>query len=462
MLFNSIAFLAFLPIVFVLYWFVFNKKLKLQNALILVSSYVFYGWWDYRFLSLIFLSTVVDFFIGLLIDKEIEPSKRKVLLWFSITFNLGILGFFKYYNFFIDSFVEFFNIIGFTTENTLGLQIILPVGISFYTFQTMSYTIDIYKNKLKPTKDFIEFASFVSFFPQLVAGPIEKAHNFLPQFKKLRELHFTDFKSGLFLIFFGLFKKIVVADNIAIIVDRFYDNSPMESLNISFTLITVVLYSIQIYCDFSGYTDTAIGISKLFGFNLMDNFNRPYFARNPIQFWRRWHISLSTWFRDYVFIPLGGSKFSYAKTLKNVLIVFLVSGLWHGANWTFLAWGMGHFIIYAITDIYSKYIKVKIPPLISGVLTFIFISLLWVFFRSQTIVEALTIFKNIVYGDFYTISFSLFDLGKVLILIMILLISDILIERNKLPHNIFTTVFYILLLILFGNFNSNSFIYFQF
>jgi D-alanyl-lipoteichoic acid acyltransferase DltB (MBOAT superfamily) len=396
------------------------------------------------------------------LDQETEEKKQKVLLWSSIIFNLSILGFFKYFNFFIDSWVDLMNSIGFETENTWAFNIILPVGISFYTFQTMSYTIDIYRKNLKPTKDFIAFASFVSFFPQLVAGPIEKAHDFLPQFKVARKISLEDFKSGIFLIFFGLFKKLVIADNIAPIVDRFYANGEVESVNTTFTLIAIVLYSIQIYCDFSGYTDTAIGIAKLFGFRLMDNFNRPYFAKNPIQFWRRWHISLSTWFRDYVFIPLGGSRSTYTKTLTNVLIVFLVSGLWHGANWTFIIWGLGHFIIYAIADLSIRHLKIKIPSIISGVITFASVSILWVFFRSQSISEALTIIKNIFLFNFYEISFSLFDFGKVVILTFVLLVSDLLIERNKLPQNIFTTVFFILLLLLFGNFNSNSFIYFQF
>lgn len=462
MLFNSIEFLVFIPIVFILYWFVFNKRLQLQNALILVSSYVFYGWWDYRFLSLIFISTVVDYFIGLNIYKSQDKRKRKILLWTSMLFNLGILGFFKYYNFFVDSFVDLFRSFGYEITSVWTLHILLPVGISFYTFQTMSYSIDIYKNKLRPTNDFIAFASFVSFFPQLVAGPIEKAHNFLPQFLKKRKVGLTDFKSGLFFIAFGLFKKVAVADNVAVIVDRFYNNSAFESTNATFTLIAIALYSVQIYCDFSGYTDIAIGVSKLFGFRLMDNFNRPYFAKNPIQFWRRWHISLSTWFRDYVFIPLGGSRVSYPRTMTNILIVFLVSGLWHGANWTFVIWGFGHFLIYLVSERFIKYSPVKLPPLLSGLLTFAAVSVLWVFFRSQSLSEALTILDHLALFNFYNMPFSRFDFLQVLILAFVLLIADILIERKKLPYNIATTVIFTLLVIIFGNFNSNSFIYFQF
>lgn len=377
-------------------------------------------------------------------------------------FNLGVLGFFKYYNFFIDSFINLFQTLGYEINSAWTLNILLPVGISFYTFQTMSYSIDIYQRKLKPTENFIAFASFVSFFPQLVAGPIEKAHNFLPQFLQRRAIKLADFKSGLFLIAFGLFKKVAVADNVAVIVDRFYSNSAFESVNTTFTLIVIVLYSIQIYCDFSGYTDIAIGIAKFFGFNLMDNFERPYFAKNPIQFWRRWHISLSTWFRDYVFIPLGGSRVSHFRTMTNILIVFLVSGLWHGANWTFVIWGFGHFVIYLISDSFIKHIPIKLPRILSGVLTFAAVSLLWVFFRSQTIHEAYTILDNILLFDFYNMPFSRFDFLQVLLLSFTLLISDVLIEKNKLSQNIFTTIIFIMLVVIFGNFNSSSFIYFQF
>lgn len=462
MLFNSTEFLLFFPIVFALYWLVNNKNLKLQNGLILVSSYIFYGWWDYRFLSLIMISTVADYFIGLSIHRSDNDKRRKTLLWASMLFNLGILCFFKYFNFFIDSFVELFSILGYEITSIWALNIILPVGISFYTFQTMSYSIDIYQKKLQPTEDFIAFASFVAFFPQLVAGPIEKAHNFLPQFLNKRQLQFDEFKSGLFLVAFGFFKKIAVADNIAPIVDRFYSNSEFESLNTSFTLVAVALYSIQIYCDFSGYTDIAIGLAKTFGFKLMDNFNRPYFAINPIRFWRRWHISLSTWFRDYVFIPLGGSRVSYTKTMTNILIVFLVSGLWHGANWTFVLWGFGHFIIYLISDNFIKHVPIKLPRLISTLLTFGAVSLLWVFFRSQSIAQAFEILDNLLLFDFYNLPFSRFDFLQILILAFILLISDILIEKNKLPQNYLTTIIFTFIVVIFGNFSSNSFIYFQF
>lgn len=333
MLFNSIDFLIFLPIVFVLYWFVFNINLKSQNLLILFSSYVFYGWWDYRFLSLIFLSTVVDYKIGLEIPKQNSEKNRKLLLWVSVLFNLSVLGFFKYYNFFVDSWISLLSTVGYDVKSVWTLNIILPVGISFYTFQTMSYTIDIYKKSLDPTKDFISFASFVSFFPQLVAGPIERASNLLPQILKKRDFKYEQKVQGLRLILFGMFKKVVIADSLAPLVDDIFSN--YQDFGGGTLWLGAIYFSFQIYCDFSGYSDIAVGTSKLFGFELMSNFKFPYLSRNIGEFWRRWHISLSTWFRDYLYIPLGGRLEGKLKSFRNILLVFLVSGFWHGANWTF-------------------------------------------------------------------------------------------------------------------------------
>ena len=297
MLFNSFEFLLFLPVVFLLYWFVFNKKLNLQNLLLLVSSYIFYGWWDYRFLSLIIFSSIIDFYCGLSIEKAHTKTTKKKWLLLSMFINLGFLGIFKYFNFFSQSLQEAFQSFGYQID-TLTLNIILPVGISFYTFQTMSYTIDVYRNKLKPTKDIIAFFAFVSFFPQLVAGPIERATNLLPQFYKKRQFNYANAVDGCRQILWGLFKKIVVADNCALIVNQVFDN--YTEYNASSLLIGSVFFAFQIYGDFSGYSDIAIGTSRLFGFNLMQNFAFPYFSRDIAEFWRRWHISLSTWFRDYV------------------------------------------------------------------------------------------------------------------------------------------------------------------
>ena len=323
MLFNSIDFAIFLPLVFILHWFFTNKNLKLQNLLIIVASYVFYGYWDWRFLSLIIFSTIVDFTVGCLLSNEESILKRKILLWTSILVNLGLLGFFKYYNFFLDNFLIAFRFFGQEIQGNT-LNIILPVGISFYTFQTLSYTIDVYKRKLEPTKQFIAFSAFVCFFPQLVAGPIEKATNLLPQFYKKRNFDYSLAVDGMRQILWGLFKKIVIADNCAKFANQIFNNS--ADMNGSTLLLGALFFTFQIYGDFSGYSDIAIGTSRLFGFNLMQNFNFPYFSRDIAEFWRRWHISLSTWFRDYLYIPLGGSRGNTWMKVRNTFIIFIVSG----------------------------------------------------------------------------------------------------------------------------------------
>ena len=336
MLFNSIDFAMFLPTVFILYWVVTKKSLKLQNFLIVAASYLFYGWWDWRFLSLIFFSTIVDYTIGRKLKIEENHEKRKILLWTSILVNLGFLGFFKYYNFFLDNFITAFSFFG-TEIKANSLNIILPVGISFYTFQTLSYTIDIYKRKLEPTKDFVAFSAFVSFFPQLVAGPIERATNLLPQFYNKRTFDYSKAVDGMRQILWGIFKKIVIADNCAEYANQIFNNSADYSG--STLVLGAIFFTFQIYGDFSGYSDIAIGTSRLFGFNLMRNFAFPYFSRDIAEFWRRWHISLSTWFRDYLYIPLGGSRGGTLMKVRNTFLVFIVSGFWHGANWTFIIWG---------------------------------------------------------------------------------------------------------------------------
>ena len=343
MLFNSIDFALFLPLVFLLYWFVFNKTKIQQNLLVVISSYLFYGWWDWRFLSLIFFSTIVDYFVGIALSKEKKSKTRKKLLLISIFVNLGFLGFFKYYNFFLDNFIEAFSFFGSEFQSS-PLNIILPVGISFYTFQSLSYTIDVYRNKFEPTKDFVSFTAFVSFFPQLVAGPIERATNLLPQFYKKRHFEYDKAVEGFHLIIWGLFKKIVIGDSCGAYVDQIF--SDYENMNSISLLLGAIYFAFQIYGDFSGYSDIAIGTSKLFGINLKMNFNFPYFSRDIAEFWRRWHISLSTWFRDYLYIPLGGSRGSTLLSFRNIFIVFLISGFWHGANWTFIVWGGVHAIYY--------------------------------------------------------------------------------------------------------------------
>ena len=472
MLFNSIEFLLFLPIVFVLYWFVFDKKLKYQNLLILVSSYVFYGWWDYRFLSLIFFSTIVDYFIGLGISNQASLKNKRILLWCSVLFNLGVLGFFKYYNFFIDSWIDLFSSVGYDIKSVWTLNIILPVGISFYTFQTMSYTIDIFKGKLNHTKDFISFASFVSFFPQLVAGPIERASNLLPQILKKREFKYEQGVQGLRLILYGMFKKVVIADSLAPIVNDIFGN--YQDFGGGTLWLGAIYFSFQIYCDFSGYSDIAIGTSKLLGFELISNFKFPYFSRNIGEFWRRWHISLSTWFRDYLYIPLGGSKVGKWKSLRNVFIIFLVSGFWHGANWTFIVWGLFHSILFIPSFILKtnrKFVSSVIAEnslmpspkeFIQVGITFILVTIGWVFFRSQTIGDSF----NFLLKMFFEFDFLLNYKSGVIYILPISILDYLFRKNERLKNNQFRyewIIFSILILIISEKFgNYSEFIYFQF
>lgn len=402
MLFNSLDFALFLPIVFILYWHVF-RSLKQQNILIALASYLFYGWWDWRFLFLVLFSTVVDYTIGLRMSHTDNKTTRRYLLWISLVVNLGLLGFFKYYNFFLDSFTHSFTFFG----QQIGadrLNIILPVGISFYTFQTLSYTIDVYKGKLKPTAHFITFASFVSFFPQLVAGPIERATNLLPQFESSRHFDLEKAKDGLRQMLWGFFKKMVIADNCATYVDQVFGNYTAEGGSTLF--LAAVLFAFQIYCDFSGYSDIAIGTARLFGFDLMRNFAYPYFSRDIAEFWRRWHISLSTWFRDYLYIPLGGSRGGKWLNIRNVFIVFLVSGFWHGANWTFIVWGGLHALYFLPLMLLNKNrqnldtvaLNKAFPDfkeLFQMGITFFLVTIAWIFFRANTITDALVYIRKL-------------------------------------------------------------------
>jgi len=403
MLFNSIDFAIFLPIVFILYWFVLNKNLKLQNFLIVVASYLFYGWWDWRFLLLILFSTIIDYSIGRKLSTEENQTKRKVLLWTSILVNLGFLGFFKYYNFFLDNFITAFSFFG-TEIDVQGLNIILPVGISFYTFQTLSYTIDVYKRKLEPSQDFVAFTAFVSFFPQLVAGPIERATNLLPQFYKKRQFDYSKAVDGMRQILWGLFKKIVIADNCAEFANQIFNNS--ADMNGSTLVLGALFFTFQIYGDFSGYSDIAIGTSRLFGFDLKQNFAFPYFSRDIAEFWRRWHISLSTWFRDYLYIPLGGSRGGTWMKVRNTFIIFIVSGFWHGANWTFIVWGALNALYFlpllllnknrANTDTVAQgKLMPNIKELLSMLLTFGLTVFAWIFFRANNIGHALSYISEI-------------------------------------------------------------------
>jgi len=475
MLFNSIAFLLFLPTVFILYWFVCKKNLRLQNALILIVSYVFYGWWDWRFLGLIAASSLVDYLVGRALMQTEVISKRKWLLAASLVFNLGMLGFFKYSNFFIESWIDAWASVGVGTQaNTLS--IILPVGISFYTFQTLSYTIDVYRKKLEPTKNLLQFAAYVSFFPQLVAGPIERAKNLLPQFVKERVFKTQFAISGLYLIIWGLFKKMVVADNCAFFVNQiFSDPQNYSSLEL---LGGSVLFAFQIYGDFSGYSDIAIGVARLFGFSLMTNFAFPYFSRDIAEFWRRWHISLSTWFRDYLYIPLGGSRGNKTQQIRNIAIVFLVSGFWHGANWTFIVWGGIHALLFLPLlllhrnrkNIDIKNINWRHLPTIMG--TFIVVTLAWVFFRADSVTIAGDYLFRMVtaweatLGVFIDSSKSIIFTTIIGISILLMLLFEYMSIKRGLVEvqlNKMTAMFVILLILFMGVFkNPTDFIYFQF
>tara|TARA_R110002051_G_C8741771_1_gene499189 strand:- start:421 stop:1878 length:1458 start_codon:yes stop_codon:yes gene_type:complete len=485
MLFNSLEFAIFFPIIFILYWFVFNKNLKSQNILILISSYIFYGWWDYRFLGLIILSTIVDYFIGIKVYNSKEKSYQKLFLWISVIFNLSVLCVFKYYSFFVESFIEFFTFFGYSLKNSWTINIILPVGISFYTFQTMSYTIDIYRKNLAPTKNFISFASFVSFFPQLVAGPIERASNLLPQILKERKFEYKQAIQGLRLILWGMFKKVVIADSLAPTVNQIFEN--YNTLNSTTLLLGAIYFSFQIYCDFSGYSDIAIGTSKVLGFELMSNFKTPYFSRNIGEFWRRWHISLSTWFRDYLYFPLGGSKFSKLKSIRNIFIIFLVSGFWHGANWTFIFWGLIHAMLYIPSFLFKtnrNYVSAVVaenknfPTLkeIYQILTnYFFVTIAWIFFRSSSINEAFSYLKKMFSFDFSTNEGELgtFSFLNLNLTVVGFIIIEWLIRNNerdiysflKDKHIIRYSSYLIISIIIIYKYILNdkaSFIYFQF
>jgi alginate O-acetyltransferase complex protein AlgI len=480
MLFNSIEFAVFLPVVFLLYWFVFKKNLKLQNIFIILISYVFYGWWDWRFLSLIIISSSVDFFIGNQLAAVSKQKTRKILLLLSVFVNIGFLGFFKYFNFFAENFAQAFSLLG-KNPDVNRLNIILPVGISFYTFQTLSYTIDVYKRKLNPTKDIFAFFAFVSFFPQLVAGPIERAKNLLPQFYKKRTFDYSNASDGMRQILWGLFKKIVIADNCAIYANDIFSN--YSDYSGTTLILGAFFFAMQIYGDFSGYSDIAIGTARLFSFNLMKNFAFPYFSRDIAEFWRRWHISLSTWFRDYVYIPLGGSRGGNLMKIRNTFIIFLVSGFWHGANWTFIVWGAIN-AFYFLPLMLLKKNRINTNNVAEGKLfpnfkellqigvTFFITLIAWVFFRAENLPHALNYLSHMFLN--FSVNpgqFILYVKNSFSLVILLFIIVEWL-NREK-DHALkigylnpsfryfsYFTVFF--LIFFFGNFSQQTFIYFQF
>ncbi len=407
MLFNSFEFLIFLPIVFLLYWFVL-KPLKWQNLLVVVSSYVFYGWWDWRFLVLIAFTTLCSYFSGLLIEKkEDDPKISKCIALGNIILNLSILGVFKYYNFFGENLVLMLKPLGISLD-WVTLNVVLPVGVSFYTFQSLSYTIDTYKRKIRPTHDIVAFFAFISFFPQLVAGPIERATNLLPQFLKSRSFDYASAVDGMRQILWGLFKKVVVADNCAVVVNQIFNE--YQELDGYSLFLGAIYFAFQIYCDFSGYSDIAIGSARLFGISLMRNFAFPYFSRGIAEFWKRWHISLTSWFRDYVYLPLGGSRCTKWKVVRNTFVVFLVSGLWHGANWTFLCWGLFHAILFFVPVLAGKKkydgmvandrLLPSVKEFVQMCMTFLLVVLGWIIFRAESMGQALDYIVRI-FNDFH-------------------------------------------------------------
>ena len=489
MLFNSLSFTLFLPIVFLLYWFATKGNSKAQNILLLVASYFFYACWDYRFLFLLIFSTLLDYFTGLKMDESSTKKIRRFWFWLSVSINLGFLAVFKYYNFFAESFANALSFVGIQT-NFWTLQVILPVGISFYTFHGLSYVIDIYHGKIKAERNFIDYAVFVSFFPLLVAGPIERATHLLPQIQRKRVFDFSNAVDGLRQILWGLFKKIVIADSCAQFANLIFNDSGSYSGGI--LLLGALFFTFQIYCDFSGYSDIALGTARLFGIELLRNFSFPYFSRDIAEFWRRWHISLSTWFRDYLYIPLGGSKGGTWMKVRNTFIIFIVSGFWHGANWTFIMWGLLN-ALYILPSILfntnrnnldivaqGKYLPTG-KELLQMTITFSVTVFAWIFFRAENMRHAWDYLKSMFSGLLnipnYTTT-AIFIKTEIGIILPLLVAVFIIIEwlgreqqyaiQNwdiKIIKPIRWAIYYILVLIIFyyaGSGKEQEFIYFQF
>jgi alginate O-acetyltransferase complex protein AlgI len=482
MLFNSISFLIFLSVVFFLYWFVFQKSLRAQNLFILIASYVFYGWWDWKYLLIIIFGSAVNFFSGLKLACNSTPIHRKIILLISCVASLGMLCLFKYYNFFTASLAGAFNSIGIGLQ-LRTLDVILPVGISFYTFRMLSYTIDVYRKKVDPTRDAIAFFAFIGFFPHLAAGPIERADRFLPQFFRKRIINYENAADGLRQMLWGFFKKIVIADNCAIVVNKIFND--FQTLPGSTLLIGAFYFTIQIYCDFSGYSDIAIGCSRLLGFDTMKNFTCPYFSRDIAEFWRRWHISLTSWFRDYLYIPLGGSRRTRFITIRNTFIIFILCGIWHGANWTFVAWGFINAIFFLpllIIGSNRKHLNsVAQGKLIPGIretlqmtITFILTMFAWIFFRADSIIQALSYVEHIFSKSLF--SMPIVHNMRMLVPMILLMIATEWIQRNrehgldlkdiKFPRGgkcIRWSIYYALVLLIFCFYGGDqAFIYFKF
>lgn len=481
MLFNSFAFFIFLPLVFFLYWFLCHRNLRWQNALLLAASYFFYGWWSWTFLGLLVLSTLLDFLYGFGVASS-SRRRAKLFLWLSIINNLGILAVFKYYNFFAEQFQALLAQLGWQI-NPLLLQVALPVGISFYTFHGMSYVFDIYRGTQKPVREFLDYAVFVSFFPLLVAGPIERAHHLLPQVQQRRTFNAVQAIAGCRLILWGLFKKVVIADSLATTADLVFEHYTDMSGYALF--MGAIAFSFQIYGDFSGYSDIALGTARLFGIELLSNFRFPYFSRNLAEFWRRWHISLSSWFRDYLYIPLGGSKSGTAAAVRNTFIIFVVSGFWHGASWNFLAWGALHacgFLPLLLVQKNRLFTGAVVAsdrrfPTLTEVLqmlaTFSFVTLAWIFFRTSQGLSGAMDYIRIMFSDLIAHPGQLLQMPpylNVLGYILILLAADWWLRRNErdlrtISNPVLRWVTYVVMvLVILYHFKpgGQSFIYFQF
>jgi alginate O-acetyltransferase complex protein AlgI len=482
MLFNSLSFAIFLPLIFTLYWFVAKRSLKLQNVLLLIASYFFYACWDWRFLFLLVFSTLLDYYSGIKMSDAKSQDNKKFWFWLSISINLGFLGVFKYYNFFAESFADAISNFGFSA-NLWALKVILPVGISFYTFHGLSYVIDVYKDRIKAEKNFIDYSLFVSFFPLLVAGPIERATHLLPQIKKERNFDYSRAVDGLKQILWGLFKKVVIADQCAEYANSIFNNSAEYSG--STLLVGVLFFTFQIYGDFSGYSDIAIGTARLFGIDLLRNFAFPYFSRDIAEFWRRWHMSLSSWFRDYLYIPLGGSKGGTWVKIRNTFVIFLVSGFWHGANWTFIIWGLLNALYIMPSIIFKtnrnnldivaqgKYFP-TIKELLSMLITFSLTAFAWIFFRAENLSHAWSIITKIFSKSLFKhIEYQNDDFTKPIILLLFIFIliewlgreQKYAIEKTGVifPKGTRWIFYYaIILIILYFNGANQEFIYFQF
>lgn len=479
MLFNSIEFLVFLPITFILYWLL-HRNLRWQNLFVVAASYLFYGWWDWKFLLLIAFTTLCSYASGRLIESCAEkPAKAKAVMWGNIAINLLILGLFKYYDFFAQSFADAF--LGGKADHLL-LHLVLPVGISFYTFQALSYSIDVHRGTIRATRDVVAFTAYVSFFPQLVAGPIERATSLLPQFEQKRHFDYRTAVDGLRQMLWGFFKKMVIADSCAMYVDEIFAHP--DWYNGATLLTAAVLFTLQIYGDFSGYSDIAIGCAKLFGIRLRRNFNVPYFSRDIAEFWRRWHISLTTWFRDYIYIPLGGSRVAKWRVVLNTFVIFLVSGMWHGANWTFLAWGTYHAVLFLPLILLGKNRKhtnvvaagrtlPTLKELGQMVLTFFLAAMGWVLFRADTIAQAIEYYR-LMFANIFKGSPNITSQLNLWVLVVAIALLTVVEWLNREQEHEFVRQprsrclrwgLYIIIIFMIGAYmvtNEMPFIYFQF